>query len=263
MADRRHSVEVWEAVEAAGETSSSRIVDRKTERGRKTWTIQSLVFPRIYVRVSVWEQDKEVGACAVPMVSLDDVEILLPTPFMAFGAPSAISEWISETAVSGAIERGDAYMQAALGMPAAIVKGGHAGDVRQLEFMEREGFIGWPFIATTVIDENATVTTTFVLWAEENGFSLRTQTHLLDLDGTPMKVIHDGEITRTSTPSRVHAALVSSIPSILARYPLPGTVKRVETPYQRLLRDPRAFGGNVVAVDFRRRAKSRHQDHQI
>lgn len=258
MAPRRQNVEVWEAVEASGETSHSKIIDRKTERGRKTWTIQSLVFPRIHVKMSVWEQDREVGACAVPMVSLDDVEILLPTPFMAFGAASAICEWISETAISGAIERADSYMQAAIGMPAAIVKGGHTGDVRQLDFMEREGFIGWPFVATTVIDENATVTTTFVLWAEENGFSLRAHTHLLNLDGTLMKVIYDGEITRTSTPSRVHAALVSSIPSILARYPLPGTVKRVETPFQRLLREPRAFGENVVAVDFRRRAGNGH-----
>jgi hypothetical protein len=255
----RNHQEVWESVEAAGETSFSKIVQRKTERGRKTWVIQSLVLPRVHVRVTVWEQDGEVGACAVPVVALDDVEVLLPTPFTAFGSPSVIAEWMVETAISGAIERADSYIQAASGIPAALVRGGHSGDVEQLGFMERDGIVGWPFSARCVIDDSTTVVSTFVLWAEESAFALKTQTHLLDLSGIPIKVLHEGEVMRTVTPSRIHSALTSSVPSIRARYPLPGTVRWQETPFQRLLRDPRAFGDNVVALDFRKKADLDHQ----
>lgn len=245
---------VWDAVEEFSR-GPNEIVDRKTESGTKTWVIRSTISPRVSCIVTVAESDGQVMACAVPSLALDDVELSLPTPFIALGDPSPIAEWM-ETAIGGSIERADSYFQAASGIPAALVRGGCDGDVRQFPFVEQDGCLGWRFAVKTKIDDETECLTFFVLWAEENNFSLKTQSYICDLDGDPAKVIHEGEISRSVSPTRILAALSSAVPAIKSRYPLPGQVKHVENPYQKLLRAPGAFGPNVVPIKRTKRGES-------
>jgi hypothetical protein len=241
---------LWSTVEAAAADGNLTVWERETIKDRKTWKLRSNVASRIGVHVSSQTRGSVHSASVNPVITMDAYEAMLPSTFHAESESVAMSEWMP-IAIDSCISRADEFLAVLEGIEPCLIGCGFGGSIRQLPPESRGDRLVFTFVAKEEI-QTGTGAIVYCISPVESGIVLRTKVCSSSADGST-GILHETEVIRAGTASRILATIPKTLLDARMRYPRPK--EPAETPYERLLRDPDAYGGNVsiLIIDKDRR----------